>query len=89
MNKRWFDKLPADLQKILMTAIEDESAKTRELSKEQHETQVAKAWEAGVTFLKLSDAEKQQLIDMTAPIYEKWGEKIGMDYLKKVQETLK
>ncbi|PLX88064.1 MAG: C4-dicarboxylate ABC transporter substrate-binding protein [Desulfuromonas sp.] len=89
MNKRWFDKLPADLQQILMTAITEESAKTRELTKQQHATQVAKAKEAGVSFFKLSDAEQQKLIDLTAPVYQKWGEKIGMDYFKKVQAALK
>ncbi len=88
MNKRWFDKLPEDLQKILMTAIQEESAATRELTRKQHDEQVAKAKEEGVTFHKLSDAEKQQLIDEIAPIYEKWGEKIGMDYFKKVQAAL-
>jgi len=89
MNQRWFNKLPADLQKVLMTAIAEESAKTRELTKQQHEAQVAKAKEAGVSFFKLSAAEQQQLIDLTAPVYEKWGEKIGMDYFKKVQAALK
>ena len=88
MNKRWFDKLPADLQKILITAIEEESAATRELTRKQHDVQVAKAKEAGVTFSKLSDADKKQLVDMIAPVYETWGEKIGMDYFKKVQATL-
>jgi TRAP-type C4-dicarboxylate transport system substrate-binding protein len=88
MNKRWFNKLPEDLQKILITAIEEESAATRELTRKQHDAQVAKAKEAGVTFTKLSDAEKQQLIDMIAPVYETWGEKIGMDYFKKVQAAL-
>ena len=55
---------------------------------EQMQDMVAKAKEAGVTFNKLSDAEKQQLVDMIAPVYETWGEKIGMDYFKKVQATL-
>lgn len=88
MNKRWFDKLPADLQQILMTAIEEESAKTRELTRQQYETQVAKAKEAGVAFYTLSAADKQTLIDEVAPVYASWGEKIGMDYFKKVQATL-
>lgn len=88
MNKRWFDKLPADLQEVLMTAIKEESAATRELTRKQHDEQIAKAKEAGVAFFNLSDAEKQQLIDETAPVYEKWGEKIGMDYFKKVQAAL-
>ncbi len=88
MNKRWFEKLPADLQKVLMTVIEEESAKTRELTRQQHDAQVAKAKEAGVAFYTLSAADKQQLIDMVAPVYQSWGEKIGMDYFKKVQTTL-
>src|SRR5210317_262561 len=89
MNKRWFDELPADLQEILMTAIKEESAATRKLTRKQHDAQVAKAKEAGVAFHKLSDAEKQQLIDMVAPVYQSWGEKIGMDYFKKLQAELK
>ncbi|MEJ2470546.1 MAG: TRAP transporter substrate-binding protein [Desulfuromonadales bacterium] len=89
MNKRWFDKLPADLQEILMTAIAEESAKTRELTRQQHDVQVAAAKEAGVAFFKLSDDERQQLIDMTAPVYESWGQKIGMDYFNKVRDALK
>ena len=88
MNKAWFEKLPADLQTILITVIEEESAKTRELTRQQHDTQVAKAKEAGVAFYTLSDADKQQLIDEIAPVYQSWGEKIGMDYFKKVQATL-
>ena len=88
MSKKWFDSLPADLQTILMDVIAEESAKTRELTKQQHATQVAKAKEAGVAFFKLSDAEKQILIDQAAPVLETWGEKIGKDYLNTVRTTL-
>jgi len=88
MNKRWFDKLPEDLQKILMTAIVEESAKTREMTRKQSDEQIAKAKEAGVAFYKLADADKQQLITELAPVYKSWGEKIGMDYFNKVKATL-
>jgi len=88
MNKKWFNKLPADLQKVMIEVIEEESAKTRELTKAQHTTQVAKAKEAGVQFFKLSAAEQQKLVDMAAPVLAKWGEKIGADYLKTVQTAL-
>ncbi|PLX77708.1 MAG: C4-dicarboxylate ABC transporter substrate-binding protein [Desulfuromonas sp.] len=88
MNKRWFEKLPADLQKVMLDVIAEESAKTRELTKQQHIDQVAKAKEAGVQFFKLSAAEQQKLVDLAAPVLAKWGEKIGPDYLKLVQTTL-
>ena len=88
MNKKWFNKLPADLQKVMIDVIEEESAKTRELTKAQHTAQVAKAKEAGVQFFKLSAAEQKSLVDMAAPVLEKWGQKIGPDYLKTVQSAL-
>lgn len=88
MSKKGFDTLPADLQTILIQVIEEESAKTRELTKQQHAEQVAKAKEAGVSFFKLSAEEKQILIDQAAPVLDSWGEKIGKDYLNLVRTTL-
>jgi TRAP-type C4-dicarboxylate transport system substrate-binding protein len=89
VNKRWFNKLPEDLQKIFIETLEEESAKTRVLTRKQHDTQIAKAKEAGVEFIQLSDADKATLIKLAAPVYESWGKKIGPDYLKKVRSTLK
>ncbi|MFO7983316.1 MAG: TRAP transporter substrate-binding protein [Desulfuromonadales bacterium] len=88
INKRWFDKLPEELQKTLKQVIAEESAEARELTREQQKEQVAKAKEAGVEFIALSEADRQSLIELAAPVYEKWGEKIGPDYLQKVRTTL-
>jgi TRAP-type C4-dicarboxylate transport system substrate-binding protein len=81
VNKRWFDKLPADLQKILMEVIEEESTKTRQETREQQDAQIAAAKANGVKFFPLSPEDKQTLIQKTGPVYEKWGERIGKDYL--------
>jgi len=89
VNKRWFNKLPADLQKVFTEVLEEESAKTRALTREQHNDQIAKAKEAGVEFIQLSDADKATLVKMAEPVYNSWGEKIGMDYLNTVRATLK
>ena len=64
MNKRWFDKLPADLQKVLMDVIEEESANARALTQKQQEEQIADAKSKGVQFFPLSDADKAQLIEL-------------------------
>ncbi|PLX84677.1 MAG: C4-dicarboxylate ABC transporter substrate-binding protein [Desulfuromonas sp.] len=88
MNKRWFDKLPADLQAVLLEVIAEESAKTRELTKQQHTAQVEAARAAGVEFISLSAEEKQALIKMSEPVIEKWSQKIGTDYLETVRRTL-
>jgi TRAP-type C4-dicarboxylate transport system substrate-binding protein len=82
VNKRWFNKLPADLQKVFIEVLEEESVKTRALTREQHNAQIAKAKE-------VSDADKATLVKMAEPAYASWGEKIGLDYLNKVRATLK
>jgi len=88
MNKKWFDKLPADLQKVLIDTIVEESAATRELTRKQHDDQVAKAKEKGVTFYRLSDADLKTLATQSEPVYQAWGEKIGADYLANVRKQL-
>jgi len=89
VNKKWFDKLPADLQKIFIDVVTEESAKTRGLTRVQHDEQIAKAKEAGVEFISISAEDKAKLIEEAAPVYASWGEKIGMDYLNTVRATLK
>ncbi len=88
INKRWLNKLPQDLQKILIDVIAEESAATRALTRKQHEVQVAKAKEAGVEFIQLSEADITELKKQAEPVLKKWGEKIGPDYLAKVREKL-
>ncbi|BCR04607.1 C4-dicarboxylate ABC transporter [Desulfuromonas versatilis] len=87
-NKRWFDKLPKDLQQILTEVIEEESAKAREATRVQQQEQIAAAEAAGVKFHSLSNEERKQLIAEAAPVYEKWSKKLGSDYLQRVRNTL-
>ncbi len=88
INKRWFNKLPKDLQKVLLDVIAEESAATRELTRKQHATQIAKAKEAGVQFIQLSDTDISELKKQAEPVLTKWGKKIGSDYLAKVRTKL-
>ncbi|MCP3889569.1 MAG: TRAP transporter substrate-binding protein [Desulfobulbaceae bacterium] len=89
INRRWLKKLPKDLQEVLISVIEEESAKTRKLTRKQYEEEVANAKESGVTFLKLSDEDTAELKKGTEQVLDKWGKKIGPDYLKAVQDNLK
>ena len=88
VNKRWLNKLPKDLKDTFLQVIQEESAKTRALTRKQHDTQVAKAKESGVQFYQLSAADVDELKKQAAPVLKKWSEKIGPDYLAKVQATL-
>jgi TRAP-type C4-dicarboxylate transport system substrate-binding protein len=88
VNKRWFEKLPADLQAILTEVVTEESARARAATRKQQEQQIAAAKQAGVTFHALSTAERQQLAAMSAPVQAAWEEKIGGGYLQRVRTLL-
>ncbi len=87
-NKRWLAKLPEDLRKIFLDTVREESAKSREMTKKQFDEQYKLAQEAGVEFTKLSDNDIAQLKELAEPVIQKWGQKIGPDYLAKVREKL-
>ncbi|SDO37279.1 TRAP transporter substrate-binding protein [Desulforhopalus singaporensis] len=88
VNKRWLDKLPDDLQKILLDVIKEESAKTRQLTRQQYEVQIASAKDAGVEFTRLSNDEIDKLKEIAEPVLAKWGQKIGPEYLGTVRTQL-
>lgn len=87
-NKRWFDKLPADLQQILTEVVAEESAKARNETRKEQQREITAAEATGVRFLALSGSEKKQLAELAAPVYANWGKKIGHEYLKRVQTAL-
>lgn len=89
VNRRWFDKLPQDLQQILTEVITEESAKARAATRLQQDEQIAAAQAAGVIFHTLPAADKQQMIAMAEPVYKDWEGKIGKEYLDHVRRTLK
>lgn len=88
VNKRWFNKLPKDLQQIFTEVVAEESAKARQATRQEQDEQITAAKKTGVQFYDLSAAERQQLAVKSEDLYEKWGQKIGNDYLGKVRRLL-
>lgn len=88
INARWLKKLPKELQEVLLSVIEEESAKTRILTRQQYADEVQSAKDSGVTFLTLSDEDMMGLKKRSEPVMAKWGQKIGPEYLQKVRESL-
>ena len=88
INTRWLNQLPDDLRKILLDTITEESAAARSLTRKQQAEQIEAARANGVAFHVLPPEEKARLIDMAKPMYDKWGERIGADYLSQVRSTL-
>ncbi len=89
MNERWLQRLPQDLRRLLLKIIVEESAKTRALTEQQQNQEIANAQAAGVSFYELSKEESAQLMNLAEPVIQKWGKKIGLDYLNRVRQDLK
>ncbi|MDY0291171.1 MAG: TRAP transporter substrate-binding protein [Desulfuromonadaceae bacterium] len=87
-SERWLNKLPEDLRVTFLRIVAQESADTRERTRQQQDEQIAAAIQNGVTFFSLADADKQTLVERAAPVYKRWEQKIGADYLDKVRTTL-
>lgn len=74
-NKQWFDKLPEDLQKVLLADREKETSYGRNLVRKLHPKLVKNLEAAGITVCKVSDEEKA--------VFAKRAEKVQQMYRKK------
>ena len=88
VNKRWLNRMPKELQDTFLQVIREESANARDLTRKQHDEQMATAKAAGVQFYQLSSEDMKVLKNEVEPVLEKWGKKIGPDYLAKVRAKL-
>ncbi|MBI5017787.1 MAG: TRAP transporter substrate-binding protein [Deltaproteobacteria bacterium] len=88
VNKAWFNSLPKDLQKTLVEVIHEECAKTRDLTRKQEATEIEKAKASGVQFFQLSDQDMATLKKQSEVVFREWDDKIGIDYLKKVEKAM-
>ena len=88
MNKAWFERLPEDLQQILLEVITEESAAARQRDQVQQREQIAAAEADGVEFLELTPEDRAELVKRSESVYETWGAKVGPEYLAKVRQRL-
>ncbi len=88
-NKKWYESLPADLQKTFAKVVHEQCAKARAGQKAQDTKMVGLAKEkAKVKFWKLPDAEITLLKKQAKPVHDKWAKQIGPEFLKKVQDLM-
>ncbi len=88
INKAWFQSLPKDLQKTLLDVIHEECAKTRVLTRQQEEREIEKAKANGIQFFTLPEADMKMLRQKGDAVHQEWADRIGPDYLKKVQDFM-
>lgn len=89
INKRWLDRLPDDLRRVLLNVIAEESAAARQLTRQQQAQQIADAKKNGIEFIDLSNSDREELKTRAEEVYGIWEKKIGPAYLDLVRTELK
>jgi tripartite ATP-independent transporter DctP family solute receptor len=88
-NKKFMDKLPPDLRKIVEKAGRDFVLEQRRAIAEMEKDYKAEVIKAGMKVNELSAADKKPFVDATAKIYKQFEKDLGkeiMDIARKVQK---
>lgn len=90
MNKSYYDSLPADLQEIITRAGQEATVWEREYEAEACSKDRQFLKDNGIEYYELSDDERQQLMDMTRPVWDKLATdqdvKQALDLIQKTQQ---
>ena len=81
-NKKWFDKLPKDLQEMLLADRAEETKKGRTAVRRLTPKLLKKLEEKGVKIYKMTDAEKADFRKKTAKVHNMFNSKGGPDGAK-------
>ncbi len=97
-NKKWFESLPADLQKTFKEVVHEVCAQIRKETVAQEDEEIMKAKKDGVQFFKLSAEEMETLRKLSNKVHEKYADEINKlypgdkykfdNYLKEVQDLM-
>ncbi|MTI81618.1 MAG: TRAP transporter substrate-binding protein [Firmicutes bacterium] len=86
-NKKWFDGLPEEAQNTIMEAAKEAVEYERGISAELEAKAKQKFIDSGIEVHELTDEERQELIDKTKPVWDKFEDKIPQELFDMVQET--
>lgn len=88
MNKGYFDSLPSDIQEIILRAGKEATEFERGYEAEVSSKDRQFMKDKGVQYYELNDAERQQLMDITRPTWDKlMNDEIKKQALELIQKT--
>ena len=74
MSQKFYDKLPADLQKIVDDSLEELVDYERDLYTQIDEQRMEQLKEAGI---HITYPDREPFLEAAKPVYEKWAEQVG------------
>lgn len=87
-SKGCWDKLPEDLQQIVIEAADEAVQTERQLTIDKEDEYIKIIEDSGCTVTYLSDEEKAVLADIMKPVHEEYRDVIGSELLDKTYEII-
>lgn len=87
-SKGFWDKLPEDLQQIVIEAADEAVQTERQMTIDKEDGYIKTIEDSGCTVTYLSDEEKAVLAEVMKPVHEEYRDVIGSDLLDKTYEII-
>lgn len=88
-NKPWFDKLPEDVQQIIVKAEKEGRLAARDSFAEREQDYIAKIKETGVNYYELTDEEIEVFKEASIPVHEEhYDGEWQKDYLNRLYQAI-
>lgn len=88
VKKSWLEKLPSDLQKIIIDVGREVTQQTMKMAEEKEREALVAFEKKGITMIKISDAERMRFQKKLQPLHDKFKKDIGEDFLKKMYKVV-
>jgi tripartite ATP-independent transporter DctP family solute receptor len=86
MNRDFWDKLPPDMQQVVLDASKNAVAFQREVAAREDAEALEKMLDIGVVFNKVRGERLAEFRKVTAPVYEKYAKEFGKDLVERLRE---
>ena len=87
MNKEYYDSLPADIQNFVTESGKEAVAYQRSIAAEVEEASKQEFLAQGIKIYTMTAEEKQEMIDLTRPVWDQFATVIPQDLVRLIQET--
>jgi tripartite ATP-independent transporter DctP family solute receptor len=89
MNKKYFDGLPADIQKIILESGKEALTYQRGITKELEDKATKKFKDRGIKVHTMTAEERKELAELTKPVWKMFPDKIPQELIDMVVKTQK
>ncbi len=87
-SKKFLDSLSDDDKKLVLDTFKEAQMLERKLIREGEKEIINKLADKGVTVTVLSEEERGRWAEATKTVYDEFGDKIGVELIKQVKETV-